>query len=183
MLTDCSLLNINRLSCVLNLPLETHHIATTHVSTPGWWQQLLSPPTQSDESTNISFRNISLPMGFYTLYWVFNIFLWREIIQIQELFFSFLLIVCKVQCVCLTEMCSTERFIVTRLHMCLYCLKRCRPSYLHLPADSQQDFLAVRRITTQRRSCFIMLPVSQPIQCRPRRNLISLKRQPGERRH
>lgn len=59
-----------------------------------------------------------------------------------------------------------------------------RPAPLRPTANPPvPDFRAVTQITTRRRSRFIMLPVSRPIQQRPARNLISLKRQQAEGRH
>lgn len=46
-------------------------------------------------------RNISSLMGFYTLYWCFNIFIQREYIQKWEILLSFMLILWRAQRICL----------------------------------------------------------------------------------
>lgn len=78
---------------------------------------------------------------------------------------------------------------MTRLDKCGCRMKSYRPAFDRRPNRPPlfccsrrcrcrlQDFRAVRRITTRGRSRFIMLPVRQPIQHRPGRNLISLRRQ------
>lgn len=79
-----------------------------------------------------------------------------------------------------------ERLAVTRLEKCVCRMKSYRSAFDRRPklpplccrrrCHLLKDFRAVRRITTLGRSRFIMLPVRQPIQHRPGRNLISLRR-------